>query len=293
MENANVIVFGAEGKLGKDLIELFAYEDCAHVKGYSHSMCDITKIDDLRNIMSGVDGSITHCINCVGYTNVDACEDNIELSNLINGKAVENLATICLEERIHLTHISTDYVFEGIKKQPLLEQEETNPLSQYGRSKLLGEGPVRAMGDKGLVIRTSWLYGKYGKKNFIDTVLDKIQLGAKVKVITDQVGSPTYSMDLANTIIQLALNFKSGLFNVVNEGQCSWYEFALKAVEYMKEKTEYIIPVTSEQLNRKAIRPQFSALSTLRLRQTLPEPIRKWEDALYQYLIETRRLYEF
>jgi dTDP-4-dehydrorhamnose reductase len=197
-----------------------------------------------------------------------------------------------LKEQIHLTHISTDYVFEGLRKQPYLEQDETSPLSVYGKTKLEGERHVRALGGKGLVIRTAWLYGKHGK-NFIDTILNKLELAVPIKVIDDLTGCPTYTMDLANVIIQLALSSKSGLFHVVNKGCCTWYEFALKAAEIMKYNSKNIIPIKSLDLNRKAERPKYSVLSTLRLEKTLPEHLRSWEDALYQYLIETKRLYEF
>ena len=290
-KNVNVVVLGSEGKLGKDLIELFAYVQGVHVRGYSHKECDIANIDDIYNTLGNTAGSISHVINCSAYTDVDGCEVNMKLAERVNSKGPELLAQICAKEQIHLTHISTDYVFEGFKTQPYLEQDETCPLQHYGRTKLAGEGPVRNMGNKGLVIRTSWLYGKHGK-NFIDTILDKVELGVNVNVITDQIGSPTYSMDLSNVIIQLALSNKSGVFHVVNEGQCSWYEFALKAVEFVNQNSNYLIPIRSENLIRKADRPKYSALSTLRLQQTFPEHIRKWEDALYQYLIETKRLYE-
>jgi len=292
MRDINVAVLGAEGKLGKDLLEMLSYESDINFKGYSREDCDVTKKDDIINAFGSTEGSVTHIINCSGYTDVDACEVHPDIAEKVNTRAPEYLAEICLQEKIHLTHISTDYVFEGMKKEPYIEQDETCPLQVYGRTKLAGEGFVKGMGNKGLVIRTSWLYGKYGK-NFIDTIINKVELGVDVRVLSDQIGSPTYSMDLANVIIQLALSNKSGTFHVANQGQCSWFEFATKAIQLMNLNTDRLIPIKSENLIRKAERPRYSALSTLRLRQTLPEPIRKWEDGLYQYLIETKRLYEF
>lgn len=292
MRDINVVVLGSEGMLGKDLMELFSYEKDIYVRGYSHNDCDITNKDDLENVLGGTGGSITHCINCCGYTDVDGCESNEEKAFKINNEGTRLLSEICLKEKIHLTHISTDYVFEGFKKSPYLEQDETCPLSVYGKSKLAGEGHVRNMGNKGLVIRTAWLYGKH-KKNFVNVILNKLELGAPVKVITDMIGSPTYTMDLANMIIQLALAYKSGVFHVVNRGECSWYDFATKAAELMKYDLRLLIPIKSSELNRKAERPKYSVLATKRLEQTFSEPIRKWEDALYQYLIETKKLYEF
>lgn len=288
----NVVVFGSQGMLGSDLIELFSFEKNAHIRGYTHQECDISNREDVENTIGGTNGSITHCINCSGYTDVDGCEENSEKAFKVNANGPKYLAEFCLKEKIHLTHISTDYVFEGLKREPYIEQDETIPISIYGKSKLEGESYVRALGNKGLVLRSAWLYGKHGK-NFIDTILNKLELGVQVKVIDDLVGCPTYTMDLANAIIQLALNFKSGIFHVVNKGYCTWFEFTKKAAEIMKYNNKNIIPIKSSELNRKADRPKYSVLSTIRLERTLSEPLRKWEDALYQYLIETKRLYEF
>lgn len=289
----NIVVFGREGMLGFDLLEMFSFEKNVHVRSYSHQECDISKKEDVENTIGGTSGSISLVINCSAYTDVDGCEENPKKAFDINVNGPKYLAECCLKEQIHLTHISTDYVFEGLKREPYLEQDEAVPLSVYGKTKLQGEGYVRALGNKGLVIRTAWLYGKYGKKNFIDTILNKLELGVQVKVIDDLVGCPTYTMDLANVIIQLALSYKSGVFHVVNRGSCTWFEFAKKAAEIMKFNPKNIVPIKSADLNRKADRPKYSVLSTNRLERTLSEPLRKWEDALYQYLIETKRLYEF
>lgn len=287
----NVVIFGADGMLAKDLLELFNFEENIYVRGYSKHECDITSYDDIWNSIGGTKGSITNVINCSAYNKVDEAEDNEELAFKVNAHGPKILADICKENEIHLTHISTDYVFEGLKKEPYLEQDETDPLTVYGKSKLEGEGPVRALGDKGLVIRTAWLYGKHGK-NFIDTVLNKLELGVDVNVVDDQIGAPTYTLDLANAIIQLACGFKSGLFHVTNSGSCTWYDFLIKAATYLDYNLSRIKKISSKQLIRKALRPKYSVLSMNRLERTLPEPIRNWEKALYQYLLETKRIYE-
>jgi len=288
----NIVVFGSTGMLGSDLIELFSYEKDIHVRGYVHRECDISDMSDVENILGNTGNSITHCINCSAFTDVDACESNPDRAYKVNAFGPRNLAEVCFKEQIHLTHISTDYVFEGLKKEPYLEQDETTPLSVYGRTKLEGEGPVRALGNKGLVIRTAWLYGKH-RKNFVDNVHSKLELGVDVKTVDDQFGSPTYTMDLSNAIIQLVIGNKSGLFHVANSGSCSWYEFALKIAEFTKLKEKHVIPISMNDLERKANRPKYSVLSTNRLDRTLPEPIRSWENGLYQYLLETKRVYEF
>ena len=289
-QQPNIVVFGAEGMLGKDLIEMLSYEDNISYRGYSRSECDITDYNDVYSAIGGA-YNITNVINCAAYTDVDGCEDNEDTAYAVNAKSLEHMAKICLESEIHLTHISTDYVFQGNRVEPYLEQDKASPLSVYGKSKLSGEGHVRGMGDKGLVIRTSWLYGKH-KKNFVDTALDKLELGVGVNAVGDQTGSPTYTMDLANVIIQLAISFKSGIFHASNSGYCTWYEFIKRACHLTDLNEHLIRRVSWKTLNLKAERPAFSVLSMNRLNRTLPEPVRSWEDGLAQYLSEIKRIYE-
>jgi dTDP-4-dehydrorhamnose reductase len=283
----NVAVFGADGKLGKDLIELLSYEQDIKVKEFIESECDITNKKELQFALD--DSSYTHVINCAAYTDVDGCEENEQKAFQVNAEGPKYLAEICFNNRIHLTQISTDYVFEGLKDEPYLEHDETIPLSVYGKSKLAGEGPVKAIGGKGLVIRTAWLYGKNGK-NSLDSFLNKLELGSTIKIIDDQFGCPSYSMDIANAIIQLSLNDKSGVFHVVNSGSCSWYQFIKKAAEYLNYDQSKILPISYKELNRKAERPRSSILSMNKLERTLPESLRSWEKGLYQYLVEINKV---
>jgi len=290
-KHLNLIILGSNGMLASDLIELLGYEENIYFRGYTKNECDITKEEDIYNVLGETKGSITNVINCASYTNVDECEENEKLAYKINAEALELLSKMCLENEIHLTHISSDYVFEGLKKEPYLEQDETIPLSIYGKSKLAGEGFVRNMGDKGLIIRTSSLYGKH-RKNFIDKALNKLELGVSIDLIEDQILTPSYAMDIANVIIQLAMSFKSGIYHVTNSGFCTWYEFIKKGAELCEFNIEHAKKVKMDDLERKAIRPKYSVLSKKRLNSTLSEPLRNWEDALYQYLLETRRIYE-
>jgi len=285
----NVVILGADGMLGKDLIELFHYEESSIVRSYSKRECDISKYQDVFDILGGTKGSISNVINCAGFTDVIASEQNEEAANNINNLALKTLSSICIENEIHLTHISCYHVLEGLKNEPYLEQDEAIPLTVYGKTKLAGEGHIRAMGDKGLVIRTGWLYGKFGKKNMIDNILNKLELGVQVNAIEDQIISPTYTMDLANVIIQLSISFKSGLFHVSNSGYCSIYDFVSHAAKLMDYNQKLIKKISFKESEQKVQIPKYSALSLNRLERTLPEPMRKWDNALYQYLIETKR----
>jgi dTDP-4-dehydrorhamnose reductase len=293
MDEKNVVVFGSEGMLGKDLLELFNYEsENVYVRGYSKEECNITDFDDLNNIIGNTHGSITNVINCCGYTNIEKAESQEKQVFELNDNAIKNISKLCVENQIHFTHISCADVFEGLKNQPYIEQDEAIPLSVYGKSKLAGEGHVRAMGDKGLVIRSNYLYGKYGKKNFIDEILNKIELGLNVNIPDDLKLTPTYTLDLSNIIIQLSLGFKSGLFHVTNSGECSLYDFAVQACKFVDGNITRLKKISVKDLNLKAERPKYSVLSLNRLSRTLTEPIRSWKDALYQYLLETKRVIE-
>jgi len=286
MSRKSLAVFGADGKLGTDLVELLSYEQDVEVKTFIENECDITNKKELEFALN--ESTYTHVINCAAYTDVDGCEENEQKAFQVNAEGPKYLAEICLKNKIHLTHISTDYVFEGLKDEPYLEHEETFPLSVYGKSKLAGEGHVKAIGGKGLIIRTAWLYGKNGK-NSLDTFLNKLELGSTIKIIDDQFGCPSYSMDIANAIIQLSLSEKSGVFHVVNSGSCSWYQFIKKAAEYLNYDQSKIVPISYKDLNRKAERPKSTILSMIKLERTLPEPLRSWEKGLYQYLLEINK----
>jgi len=281
-----IIIIGNKGMLGSDLSDLLTFENI-DFKGYDINDCDITKYNDIYKLING-DEKVTNIINCAAYTNVDGCEDNIDQALDVNGKAVENLVKICKEKEIHLTHISSDYVFDGEKKEPYMEQDATNPLSVYGKSKLAGEWSVSQLGDKGLIIRSSWLYGKNGN-NFVEAIIKKLETKEEIKVVKDQIGSPTYTVDLAKIIFILSTNYKWGLFHVVNSGYCSWYKFAVWIAKFLGYDSNQIQKITTEEFERKATRPKYSVLATKRLEKTIPDLLRNWRLALQQYLIDTKR----
>ncbi|GMQ60751.1 dTDP-4-dehydrorhamnose reductase [Vallitalea sediminicola] len=221
-------------------------------------------------------------INCAGYTNVDDCEDNYELAYNINTQGCYNLALIAKKLDCILVHMSTDYVFNGKKDEPYIESDQPNPINIYGNSKLLGEIIVSKMCLKHFILRTSWLYGTTGK-NFVKTILRIADIKNKISVVNDQIGTPTYTVDLINIIAQLINTDAYGTYHVSNDGQCSWYEFANKIIQLTNKNTS-VVPITTDQLKRTANRPSYSVLKNYMLEYQFNYNLRNWQDALGEFL---------
>jgi dTDP-4-dehydrorhamnose reductase len=256
------LILGARGMLGTDLQKAFP-----EATALSHHDIDITDREQVIRIIKEL--KPVAVINAAAYTNVDGCEDERELAFNVNGKAPGYMAEACAGINAKLVHYSTDYVFDGSKKE-YVETDTTNPINVYGESKLLGEQNIaRAMKDY-RIVRTSWLFGRHGK-NFVDTMLTLSKQMDKVKVVNDQVGKPTYAVDLAEKTREI-LNLPQGIYHITNDGVCSWYEFASAIIPNT-------IPCTSEEFSRKAKRPMFSVLEN-----TKTAPMRHWREALADYL---------
>jgi dTDP-4-dehydrorhamnose reductase len=260
----NILILGAGGMLGKDLRKAFP-----DALAYSHSAVDITDRARITHMIKAL--SPRTVINAAAYTNVDGCEDNPGLAYAVNGTAPGYVAEACAAVNATLVHYSTDYVFDG-KKKEYAESDTPNPVNVYGESKRLGEqNIVRAMEDY-RIIRTSWLFGRHGK-NFVDTMLSLSKQMDRVKVVNDQVGKPTYTVDLAEATRKI-LAMPPGIYHVTNDGVCSWYDFASAIIPNTT-------PCTSEEFPRKAKRPKFSVLVN-----TKTTPLRHWSEALADYLKE-------
>jgi dTDP-4-dehydrorhamnose reductase len=210
-------------------------------------------------------------INAAAYTDVDGCEDKQELAFQVNGYGPGHIAEACFIVGAKLVHFSTDYVFDGSKKE-YVESDIPNPVNVYGHSKLLGENKIIGNIDDYRIIRTSWLFGVHGK-NFVETMLRLSREMDTVKVVKDQFGKPTYTMDLANKVKEI-VELDPGIYHVTNDGICSWYEFASSIIDN-------VISCTSEEFPRKAKRPRYSVLVN-----TKTEPMRHWKEALKDYLKE-------
>ncbi|MDD1687140.1 MAG: dTDP-4-dehydrorhamnose reductase [Methanoregula sp.] len=208
-------------------------------------------------------------INAAAYTDVDGCEDNPDLANAVNGDAPGYLASACSETGAILVHYSTDYIFDG-SRMDYREDEVPGPLSAYGRSKLLGELAIQKNTKNYRIIRTAWLFGPHGK-NFVDTILSLSKQMPQVKVVNDQVGKPTYTVDLARKTPEI-ISREPGIYHITNDGVCSWYEFACAFIPNA-------VPCSTAEFPRKAKRPAFSVLVNSKT-----TPLRHWSEAVKEYV---------
>jgi len=230
-------------------------------------------------------------LNCSGFTDVDGCESREEEATLVNGLGPGYLAEAALEAGATLVHLSTDYVFDGRKEEPYLEDDAPNPLSAYGRSKLRGEMEIIRSGLKRhFIVRTSWLFGPEGK-NFVRTILRLAGEKDELRIVADQVGCPTFTGDLAEGIRRLLETERFGTYHFSNAGRCSWFDFAGEIVRQARSRGESlrtgkITPIATEDYPLPAKRPAFSVMDTGKYRKTTGADIPLWTDALERYLGE-------
>jgi dTDP-4-dehydrorhamnose reductase len=223
-------------------------------------------------------------VNCAAYTNVDRAEEQQEIAELINAKAVEYLAKAAKENGVELIHISTDYVFGGNQNNtPCNEEQPTNPTGAYGVTKLHGEQAIINSGCEHVIIRTAWLYSEYGK-NFVKTMLNLTATKPELKVVFDQTGTPTYAQDLADAIVDIVENRKyignSGVYHFSNEGVCSWFDFTKIIAEYAGNTTCNIQPCYSSEFPSPVVRPSYSVLDKSKIKRTFGVKVPYWTDSL-------------
>jgi dTDP-4-dehydrorhamnose reductase len=263
--------------LGCDLVEeLSGSHD---VSGRDIYDFDISSSSDCRRVIEECMPDVI--VNAAAYTDVDGCESNKDECFSVNSEGVRNIALPCSDLRIKVVHFSTDYVFDGTKNGSYVEDDICNPINVYGKSKLIGELYLKELSCDYILLRTAWLYGKNGK-NFVKTILEKAKTEKELRVVDDQVGSPTYTVDLARLTGTLIEGNYSGVFHAVNDGSCSWYEFALKILEYAKIEDIEIVPIKSGE--RKAARPCRSVLNCGKFTDTTGIKMRSWQAALKEYM---------
>jgi dTDP-4-dehydrorhamnose reductase len=278
-----VVVTGAKGQLGTDLVDLLTdrgYE----VYGYGHEELDITNFDQVHHVINNVTPDVV--IHAAAYTKVDLAELEPDQAFLINAYGTRNVAVASEAVGAKLVYVSTDYVFDGTANTPYNEFSSTNPMSVYGKSKLAGEQFVRDLHSKFFIVRTSWVYGKNGN-NFVKTMLKLAQERDELKVVNDQVGCPTYTVDLANCILELMETEKYGIYHVSNYGHCSWYEFAKAIFEEAGIEVK-VNPCTTKDFPRPAPRPAYSVLEHMALKLNGFSEMREWREALKELIINIR-----
>ncbi|MBT3935961.1 MAG: dTDP-4-dehydrorhamnose reductase [Bacteroidetes bacterium] len=273
-----ILVTGSDGQLGRSIKVIanqypnfdFIFTDVGQL--------DITNQDQINQFFH--DKRPSYLINCAAYTAVDKAETEIELAKQLNVEACRMLANACKEYETTLIHISTDFVFDGQKNQPYIEEDATEPVSAYGKSKLAGEKTIVDKLDDFVIFRTAWLYSEYGH-NFVKTIMNKGAELGKLKVVYDQIGTPTYALDLAKAICDVISIpcFSRGIFHFTNEGVISWYDFAKAIVEIADIECE-IQPIPSVEFPTPAVRPKYSVLDKTSLKSTYSMQIPYWRDSL-------------
>ncbi len=276
----NILVTGSNGQLGSHIRLLGAKS--AHRYIYTDvAELDITDVTAIQHIVDKE--SIDVVINCAAYTDVEAAESNYETAKRINTDAVRNLAEVMHKTGGLLVHISTDYIFNGTGNTPYTEDAPANPLNAYGTTKLSGEKAIAETGCHHIIIRTSWLYGEYGK-NFVKTMLSLMATKPRLKVVADQTGTPTYAGDLAAAVAGIVESGKwrnnEGTYNYSNEGMCSWFDFAEAIAEEAGNTLCDIEPCRSDEFPSKVHRPAYSVLDKAKIKATFGIAIPHWTDSL-------------
>lgn len=291
-----ILITGAKGQLGSQIINIIkngeselgdissAYKD-AEVIGIDIEELDITNISDTTKYINEIKPDII--INPAAYTNVDACEANQDAAFKVNAIGARNLAIAAEQIGAKLIHISTDYIFNGMGTIPFREYDLAEPVSVYGKTKYAGEEFVKKFCSKYFIVRTAWLYG-YNGKNFVKTIIKAAKENGHLDVVDDQRGNPTNAEDLAHHILKIALSEEYGVYHCTGNGECSWYDFAVKIVEFSKI-TCTVSPIDSSKSNRAAKRPAYSSLDNMMLRCTVGDEMRNWEDALKAFIDKTNK----
>jgi len=274
----NIVVFGASGQLGHCFKSLAEKKGLTNIHFPIESEANILNTDALKKVFDQYKPA--YVINCAAYTAVDKAEDDEKTAIKVNKTGVENLSKLCAETGSVFVHISTDFVFKGDNPRPLNEDDEAKPISVYGQTKLDGEMVVEELLNKYFIVRTGWLYSEFGN-NFVKTMLKLCAERDELKIIADQVGTPTYAIDLASFILDVIDRGSEayGIYHYSNEGVTSWYDFA-KAIFDISGTKVKAIPVRTDEYVTKATRPAYSVLDKSKVKATFQMEIPYWRDSL-------------
>ena len=286
-----ILVVGAKGMLGRDLVKVLysTFRTDKH-SNWEVLEWDIDEIDireEKRTVTKIESFRPEIVINVAGYTDVDGCESNEEKAFAVNAEGMKHVALGALRCRAKVVYLSTDYIFDGKKKEPYLEDDPPNPLSVYGRSKWKGEQYVRELVEDALIVRTQWLYGRNGN-NFVTSILRQVREKKVLSIVNDQIGSPTYTVDLSEAISVLLQYDARGVFHVANSDLCTWYTFGQAILKLSGMERVKVIPISSKELGRPAVRPPYSVLHCQKLKQVTGMILRPWSEALKDFLLSVR-----
>jgi dTDP-4-dehydrorhamnose reductase len=281
-----IMIIGGGGRLGAALTR--EYQNKFDVTGFNHAQLDLSNFDDVREKLRATNFDVL--INAAAFTNVDLCETQRDQAFCINAEAPRILAEICRDKDAKLIHFSTDYVFEGEKREPYTERDEANPISIYGKSKLAGEKNVLVAQDRHLVVRVSWVFGP-DRPSFIDAMIKRAQETEEVDAVGDKISTPTYTHDIARMLPQFFDgNVEGGILHFANAGACSWREYAQWALDCcqedglpLKAKTVGVRRLT-DMTSWIARRPVYSVLSTAKYRKLTGRSPRAWREAVTDYI---------
>jgi dTDP-4-dehydrorhamnose reductase len=286
-----ILVVGAKGMLGRDLVKVLysTFRTNKH-SNWEVLEWDIDEIDireEKRTVTKIESFRPEIVINVAGYTDVDGCESNEEKAFAVNAEGMKHVALGALRCRAKVVYLSTDYIFDGKKREPYLEDDPPNPLSVYGRSKWKGEQYVRELVEDALIVRTQWLYGRNGN-NFVTSILRQVREKKVLSIVNDQIGSPTYTVDLSEAISVLLQFDARGVFHVANSDLCTWYTFGQAILKLSGMERVKVIPISSKELGRPAVRPPYSVLHCQKLKQVTGMILRPWSEALKDFLLSVR-----
>lgn len=278
MNVINVIVTGSTGQLGSELKDLAAQFPDLHLIFLSRSDLSLENRQSLEEIFKTFQPR--YFINCAAYTAVDKAEEETDLAFEINGTAVGLMAALCKQHDCKFIHISTDYVFDGQRREALTEADSTDPVNAYGRSKRRGEELALEHNPDSVIIRTSWVYSFYGK-NFVKTMLRLMKEKESIGVVSDQIGSPTYAADLARTILEIIGSGKwvPGIFHFSNEGVFSWYDFAIE-IKKIVHSSCLVKPLSTDQFPTPAKRPAYSVMDKEKIQRVYGIHLHHWKESL-------------
>lgn len=273
-----ILITGANGQLGTELHEILEREFPGQTLYTDVQELDLTNAKAVDSYVAN--NEITHIVNCAAYTAVDRAEEEKMLCAAVNTDAVKNLAMAADANGAKIIHISTDYVFDGTNHRPYRESDKVNPISQYGTTKRKGETLLLALAPQAIIIRTAWLYSAHGN-NFVKTMLRLADSQPEIKVVCDQIGTPTFARDLARAVVKVLQSHQwvPGIYHFTDEGAASWYDFA-KAIFRIAGKNVKVTPIPTEDYPTPATRPSYSILDRTRIKATYGIEIPHWEEAL-------------